>query len=126
MCVVHCLFSKQSEPWDEQELLQQWQREMPGVGDIYQVSLEMLSGVALYCDLTKKWKYFPEQGLSTDVSKRFDALFEEREKWTLDELRPYLQRLLTEDVSETDLLLKYTRPITEQVDGKPTKLYVRL
>jgi Sister chromatid cohesion protein Dcc1 len=110
------LFSKQSEPWNEDILLAHWQRELPGVGDSYQVSLEMLSGVAL---LTNKneWKYFSEEKLPTDLEHRFEILFAEKEKWTLDELKPY--------VSETDVLLRYTHFVTEEVDGVATKCVVK-
>ena len=123
--MVHRLFSKQSDPWDENELLAQWQGDMPGVGDSYQVSLDMLSGVALRCEDSKKWKYFSEDKLPTDLEKRFEVLFEEREKWTLDDLKPYVQRLATSELSETDLLLRHTRFVTEDVDGAPTKLFVK-
>lgn len=84
----------------------------------------MLSGVALQSS-PNKWKYFPEEKLPADLDKRFDILFAEREKWALDDLKPYVQRLTTGELSETDLLLKYTNIITDDVDGIPTKLYAR-
>lgn len=101
-----------------------WQQETPGVGETYQVSLDMLSGVALLCG-PKKWKYFSEEKLPADLDKRFDILFAERERWTLDDLKPYVQRLTTGELSETDLLLKYTNIVTDNVDGVSTKFYVR-
>lgn len=123
-CVVHRLFAQQSEPWEESELLSQWQRKMPGVGSDHQVSVDMLSGVALLDASTAKWKYLPEEQLSTNLVTRFEMLFQKRDKWTLEELQPYVQRFTTEELSEADLLLKHTSIITQEVDGKPTKLYV--
>ena len=123
--MVHRLFSKTSDPWDEKELVAQWQREMPGAGETYQVSLEMLSGVALKCNSGTQWKYFPEEKLPADLANRFEALFMEKEKWTMDEMKPYVQRLTTAELSEADLLLKYTCFITEEVDGVTTKFLVK-
>jgi sister chromatid cohesion protein DCC1 len=118
------LFSKQSEPWKEDELLSQWQRELPGVGDLYQVSLAWLTGVALLTE-NGEYKYFSEEQLPTDLEKRFDILFCEKEKWTSDELKPYVQRLATGKLSETDLLLLYTRFVTAEVNGVATKFVVK-
>lgn len=88
------------------------------------MSLEMLSGVAL---LTNKneWKYFSEEKLPTDLEHRFEILFAEKEKWTPDELKPYMQRLATGESSETDVLLRYTHFVTEEVDGVATKYVVK-
>jgi sister chromatid cohesion protein DCC1 len=118
------LFSKQSDPWKEEELLSQWQRELPGIGDLYRVSLDMLSGVALLAG-NGLYKYFSEEKLPTDLEKRFGILFCEKEKWTPDELKPYVQRLATGKLSETDLLLRYTRFVTEDVNGVATKFVVK-
>ena len=35
--------------------------------------------------------YFPVDALSKDPAQRFAELFARRAKWTLDDLRPYLQ-----------------------------------
>jgi len=120
--VVQRLFCQQTEPWDEHDLLSAWQREMPGVE--YQVSVAMLSGVALLDSSTGKWSYFSETDLSTNLVTRFEMLFQKRPKWTLQELQPYVQRFTMEELSEADLLLQHTSIITQEVDGKPTKLYV--
>lgn len=98
---------------------------MPGVGDAYQVSLDMLPGVALRCMASTKWKYFPEEKLPTDLAMRFEVLFDERGKWTMEDLKPYLKRMATEELSEADLLLKYTSFVTEEVEGVPTKLFMK-
>jgi Sister chromatid cohesion protein Dcc1 len=48
VCIVRQLFLKQSTPWNEGDLLRVWQSELPGVGDVYQVSCTMLHGVAIW------------------------------------------------------------------------------
>lgn len=35
--------------------------------------------------------YFPETNLPEDINERIRILFQTREKWTLDEIRPYVQ-----------------------------------
>lgn len=35
--------------------------------------------------------YFSETGLSEDINERIRILFKTREKWTLDEITPYVQ-----------------------------------
>ena len=84
----------------------------------------MLSGVALLTD-KNEWKYFSEEKLPTDLEHRFEILFMEKEKWTLDELKPYVHRFAKGEVSETEFLLRYTHVVTETVDGVATKFVVK-
>nr|CAD7204306.1 unnamed protein product [Timema douglasi] len=56
-------------------------------------SLQHLSGIALMdtsCKPEVIW-YFDEMELPEDLKERFRVLFQTREKWTLDEIRPYVQ-----------------------------------
>nr|CAD7429806.1 unnamed protein product [Timema monikensis] len=56
-------------------------------------SLQHLSGIALMdtsCKPEVIW-YFDEMELPDDLNERFRVLFQTREKWTLDEIRPYVQ-----------------------------------
>lgn len=72
------------------------------------------------------WKYFPADKLSWNPEERFQALFQIRDEWTLDELEPYLERLMEEThLSQAELLLQYTasQGKTVKEDGSPTKLY---
>jgi hypothetical protein len=61
--------------------------------------------------------YFPERSLPLDTEQRLRKIFAFREEWTLKDLEPYLQRLVSEGTrTQADLLLKYTRVITRD-DG---------
>ncbi|XP_065175104.1 sister chromatid cohesion protein DCC1-like [Sycon ciliatum] len=101
------------------EFMEVWQQTVPlGIT----VALEMLKGIALH-DLTARppvvW-HFPANSLPYDVSPRFNALFQERTKWTLSDLRPYIEDLATPQQPLEAILLKHTRS-TMDVTGQ--KLY---
>lgn len=55
--------------------------------------LKYLDGISLV-DRTSKpeviW-YFAESDLPEDIQERFTVLFETREKWTLNEIRPFVE-----------------------------------
>jgi sister chromatid cohesion protein DCC1 len=58
-----------------------------------QTSEKYLEGIALMDKNSKPeviW-YFSEIDLPEDVNERIRILFQTREKWTLDEIRPYVQ-----------------------------------
>jgi sister chromatid cohesion protein DCC1 len=59
------------------------------------------------------YKYFPAEGLVKDFAGRLEQLFAAKEKWSQEELRPYVA-----DIGELQqLLLKFTRRLVE--DGVP-------
>ncbi|XP_015112003.1 sister chromatid cohesion protein DCC1 [Diachasma alloeum] len=55
---------------------------------------------------------FPESSLSEDIQERFRQLFQVKNKWTVDEIAPYISRLTTKGSNVTALLTKYARPST--------------
>lgn len=58
-----------------------------------QTSEKYLEGMALMDKNSKPeviW-YFSEADLPEDINERIRILFQTREKWTLDEIRPYVQ-----------------------------------
>ena len=66
--------------------------------------------------------YLPEHRLSTAPEKRFDVLFKEKEGWTLDELEPYVKRLVEEAGSTIEeMLMKHS--LSTEEDGK--KVYTK-
>lgn len=149
------MFLKRTEPFNEKELFTLWQSELPGVGPTYQVSRTMLRGVAIctgdshiddehnvdlgyHPSITnassgRQWHYFPVESMSMDAQKCFDALFQIKHRYTMDELEPYLQHLIdslpshdtnnnshsssttssSSSAAVTELLLRYTKLITE-------------
>lgn len=124
ICVARNIFLKQSQPWEETVFLSKWQSELPGVGENYKISTDLLRGIAIrmaHSTTTTNddddndvyyWKYLPKESLlptapsagtttnsttdTTDImmSKCFDTLFQDKELWLLDELEPYLQYII--------------------------------
>ena len=75
-------------------------------------------------EVTMYLTYLPEHRLSTSPEKRFDVLFKEKERWTLDEIKPYVNRLVEEGGSTStveEVLLKHT--LSTEEDGK--KVYTK-
>lgn len=56
--------------------------------------------------------YFPRENLPEEAGPRFDFLFQTREKWTKDDIEPYLADLSTAKVDIGALLLKFARSST--------------
>lgn len=58
-----------------------------------QTNLSQLKGLALL-DLDTRpqviW-YYPEADLPEDITERIQSLFRTREKWTLNEIEPYIE-----------------------------------
>jgi sister chromatid cohesion protein DCC1 len=58
-----------------------------------QTTEKYLEGIALMDKNSKPeviW-YFPETDLPEDINERIRILFQARDKWTLDEIQPYVQ-----------------------------------
>jgi len=103
-----------------------WQSELPGLGDSYQVDLAMLRGVAVDTSTAEGerfWKYLPVESLPSEPSAGFEVLFALKEKWLLEDLKPYLHRWV--DGEPTDMLLRYTKIVTEDQDGVTVNLYTK-
>lgn len=63
--------------------------------------------------------YFPSGELPLDIKSRLETLFDVQEKWTYDEIRPFLDDLADNKNPVSTLLMKHARGFT--VDG--TKYY---
>jgi len=91
-----------------------WQGSVPE-GMI--TNLKQLDGTVLV-DLSSHPQtvcYFNEQDLPDDVMSRMQYLFQVREKWTLNEIQPFLEKLSTDKMNVNNLLAKYAR--ATNVDG---------
>lgn len=121
------LFQKETFAWAEDDLFLKWQSDLPGVGNSYQVKRNMLLGVAVFTesDKARHWRYLPSEKLPTDPVACFDVLFAAKERWLLHELEPYLDRLTdaTPSTSQAELLLRFTKLVTEDRDDITLKLY---
>lgn len=91
-----------------QDFLQTWQESVP---EGLQTNLSQLKGLALV-DFDSRpqviW-YYPETDLPEDINERVQSLFRTREKWTLNEIEPYIERLTTDKLNVNAILTKYTR-----------------
>jgi Sister chromatid cohesion protein Dcc1 len=135
------LFQQQST-WDEASLIFQWQMKMPGIGDAYEVSTVMLSGLAIPVENSSSnrqsdknsnnsstsaqvvYQYIPVSGLSSDPVSALSQLWKVKDEWTMEQLQPYLHKLeLDTGVPCAELLLQHTRTISKQVDGETIKFY---
>lgn len=125
--MVRRIFQRQAVPLDEQTLFNLWQSELPGVGLLYQVNRDMLLGVAVSLDKNevRLWKYLPSEKLPTDPPSCFDVLFATKDRWLLHELEPYLIHITdaTGCSSQAELLLRFTKLVTEDRDVISLKLY---
>lgn len=74
---------------------------------------EYLHGIALiiWNSLTMKKEViaFPESDLPKNTDERFNALFKGKDKWTVEEITPYILCLTTNKVNVNALLTKYAR-----------------
>ncbi|KAK7075134.1 Sister chromatid cohesion protein DCC1 [Halocaridina rubra] len=94
------------------EFLTIWQQSVP---EGLTTNLSQLEGLALVdrsCT-PEIISHFPVTNLTEDVQDRFIYLFETREKWTLDEIRPYIEDLASNKTPVSAILTKYARASTK-------------
>lgn len=99
-----------------EEFVSMWKEAVPD-GITVDVDKHLL-GISLI-DETKRPKtvrYFTENSLPEKVQERLEVLFRMREKWTIEEISPYVEKLTTPKLNVNALLTKYAR--TSKVDGK--------
>ncbi|XP_076629058.1 sister chromatid cohesion protein DCC1 isoform X1 [Colletes latitarsis] len=74
---------------------------------------EYLSGIALVTwngsTLRKEVVSFSETDLSNNINERFNELFKAKDKWTVQEITPYIVNLSTTKINVNTLLTKYAR-----------------
>ena len=87
------------------EFMVMWQQAVPeGVRMDMQ---EHLRGIALVDK--KVVKYFPEWKLTENVQERLASLFAIKEKWTMEEIAPFVEKLTAPKLNVNALLTKYSR-----------------
>ncbi|XP_034242645.1 sister chromatid cohesion protein DCC1 isoform X2 [Thrips palmi] len=93
------------------DFLSAWQQSVP---EGMVTDMKYLEGVAIK-DIScqpQVVRFFPEWELPEDIAERFRILFHTREKWTIDDIRPYVERLTTNKMNVNALLTKYARAST--------------
>ncbi|XP_059178011.1 sister chromatid cohesion protein DCC1-like [Physella acuta] len=90
------------------DFLKAWQESVP---EGFKTSLTQIEGMALVDREVRPeviW-YFSVDNLPEEVSERFELLFEEKKKWSLAEITPYVQDLTDDKTDVGALLTKFAR-----------------
>jgi len=121
---AHQLFSKKKK-WAKSDFLRAWAQAMPTIS-IDPPSDELLTGIALQED--KKgtevdYLYFAAESLPRNADACFEKIFDMKTSWNLSTLEPYMRHLVTPDLSQAQLLLKYTR--SSVAIGSSERVYSR-
>lgn len=92
--------------WEEGEFLEAWSVRLPAMTIKYQPSLELLKGIAISEMIEDKcqWRYFPASSLPLNPSLRIKSMCAMRNKWTVEEAKPYLEKLAMNETEIADLL----------------------
>lgn len=100
-----------SSAFDLTEFLSIWQGSLPVIDnegeEPFKVEVGQLEGLALV--IKDQIRYFPEATLPTVIQDRLTVLFNTTEKWTLDEITPFVINLTTPKLNVKALLTKYAR-----------------
>ncbi|KAK5648649.1 hypothetical protein RI129_003541 [Pyrocoelia pectoralis] len=94
-----------------QEFLEAWKELVP---DGMHPQTEMLYGLAIIDTISfpNIIHAFEEESLPDNIMQRFDVLFNAKDRWTVPEITPYIQRMTTEKADVNAILAKYTRACT--------------
>jgi len=96
------------------EFLEMWQNAVP---DGITTDLRQLDGLVLVEDKDPPViKRFAESSLPLGIAERLSVLFTARERWTLDEISPFVTALTTNKLNVNALLTKHARALN--VGGK--------
>jgi len=96
------------------EFLEMWQNAVP---DGITTDLAQLAGLVLVDDKDPPViKRFAESTLPLSITERLSVLFTARERWTLDEISPFVSSLTTTKLNVNALLTKHARALN--VGGK--------
>ena len=99
------------------EFLKIWQESMPIIDtneEPFEAKVEHLEGLALINN--DQIKYFPEVKLPTTIQDRLSVLFDAKEKWSLQEITPFVINMTTPKLNVKALLTKYAR--ASRVNGQ--------
>ncbi|CAL1540282.1 unnamed protein product [Lymnaea stagnalis] len=95
------------------DFLRAWQESVP---EGMKTSISQLEGMALMDKDSNPpviWFYNVDE-LPEEISERFEALFEEKKKWSLDEITPYVKDLTDDKTDVGALLTKFARASLQQ------------
>ena len=103
--------TKTSTSYSLPEFSSMWAKAVPeGIN----TCLSQLSGLCLVNESKDKEpviKHFPESLLPENVQERLSVLFAARERWTLEDISPYIKPLATTKLNVNALLTKFARTL---------------
>jgi len=102
--------TKTSTAFSLPEFSSMWAKAVPeGIS----TCLSHLSGLCLVDDTKEPpvIKHFPEAALPENVQERLSVLFAARERWTLEDISPYIKPLTTTKLNVNALLTKFARTL---------------
>ncbi|XP_064456086.1 sister chromatid cohesion protein DCC1-like isoform X2 [Ornithodoros turicata] len=95
------------------EFVELWQKSVP---EGIHVNVEQLEGLAIvdHMSIPESIYLLDKWDLPQEASERFAALFRQKEKWTMSEIRPYIEDLCTGVKGDVNtLLMKHARAFME-------------
>jgi sister chromatid cohesion protein DCC1 len=116
---------KLQERWPYHSFLESWSEALPE-GMI--TDPEYLDGLALLSDGSTggggaELCYFPVATLPVNVKQRFLKLFDRQAKWSMKQIRPYLEDLAIGLLTVEKMLFKHARGFTDTSSGESIKMY---
>ena len=102
--------TKTSTAFSLPEFSSMWAKAVP---EGITTCLSNLSGICLVDDTKEPpvIKHFPEALLPENVQERLSVLFAARERWTLEDISPYIKPLATTKLNVNALLTKFARTL---------------
>ncbi|CAI7999148.1 Sister chromatid cohesion protein DCC1 [Geodia barretti] len=105
------LLLRQAGKFNYSEFMESWQQSVPlgmetDLGQLRRLALRDMSAMPPVI-----W-YFPLSTLPQEPADRFNCLFSARQRWTQNDIEPYIDDLATPTQSLSALLLKYARVST--------------
>jgi len=107
--------------WEEEELMDEWSMRLPSMSSKYEPRVELLQGIAISGVKSvddgegkspkeiRRYQYLPEAGLSLIPSLRIKSMFKMKDRWSLEETVPYLEKFVGGEGKVVDLLEKYAK-----------------
>jgi len=107
---------KQKEIWNKEQFEQRWLSLLPLSFSEPNLA-ETLRGLAISSQSGRELHYFAASALPTDADALFRTLFQERNRWSLTEMQPYVEAMAEkEGLKPLDLIIKYARVSTSLSD----------
>ena len=70
-------------------------------------------------------RHFPETKLPNNIQDRLKVLFNTKDKWSLDEITPFVKNMTTPKLNVKALLTKYARACNENGQKMFTSKHIR-